>query len=144
MRLGCRLLGRRSRSRLRCLFFLEVDYRRGERPFFCQNGEAQRGHHEHDGDDDGKFAEKVRRSTASEHRLTGTAEGRADFRAFPRLEENGADHEKAGDDVNDDDQCVHESTYRSVLCSERDCSKGVRLETSPTDERAVDIRFAKK
>ena len=43
-------------------------------------------------------------SAASEHRLAGAAKGRTDFRAFARLQENGADHQEAGDDVNDDDE----------------------------------------
>ena len=51
--------------------------------------------------------QKVRRSTASEHRLAGAAKCRTDFRAFARLQENGADHQEAGEDVDDDDECVH-------------------------------------
>ena len=72
-----------------------------------KNSQAERGDHEDDSDHDREFAEKVRRSTASEHRLAGAAKCRTDFRAFARLQENGADHQEAGEDVNDDDECVH-------------------------------------
>ena len=89
------------------VLFLEVDDGRGEVPFLRKNGEAQRGHHEYDGDDHGEFAEKVRRSAASEHRLARAAERRADLGALSRLQENGPNHEEARNKVNDDDECVH-------------------------------------
>ena len=49
---------------------------------------------------------RKRRPTAAEHRLAGTAERSADFGAFARLQQNGTDHEEAGDEVNDDDECA--------------------------------------
>src|SRR5512134_973784 len=108
MRVGCWFVRRSDGARWGSVFFLEVDDGRGEGPLLRKDGEAQRCHHEDDGNHDGEFAKKVRRPTAAEHRLAGTAERRADFGAFARLQQNGTDHEEAGDEVNDDDECVHE------------------------------------
>ena len=110
MRIGCWFVGwsRGScRRRLGDVLFLKVDDGGGEGPLFRKNSQAEGGDHEDDGDHDREFAEKVRRSAASEHRLAGTAKCRTDFRAFARLQENGTDHKEACDDVNDDDKCVH-------------------------------------
>lgn len=109
MRFCCRLIGRSGWGRLRRLFLFEVDDGGRKRLFFGKDGEAERSDHEHDRDDDGEFAQKIRRAAAPENRLARPAEGRPDFGSLTGLQEDGANHEKAGDDVNDDHERMHET-----------------------------------
>ena len=50
------------------------------------------GQHEDRCDHDRKLTEKIRGAAATEYRLARSAEGRADFRSFSRLQENRPDH----------------------------------------------------
>lgn len=84
-------------------FLVQVDDRGGEIPVLRENGQGQGGKHEDECGDDGKFAQEICRPAATEHRLTGTAECRTDFCSFAGLQQNGADHEQADDDMNDDE-----------------------------------------
>lgn len=93
------LSGRGSRSR----FLVEIDDGGGKGAVLRQDCEAQRCEHEHESCHDRKLAEKVCRTSAAEDRLTRSAERGADFRALAGLKENGADHERAHDDMDDDE-----------------------------------------
>ena len=97
------LSGRGGRSR----FLIEIDDGGGKGTVLRQDRETQRCEHEHESCHDGELAEKVCRTSAAEDRLTRSAERGADFRALARLKENGADHERTYDDMDDDEQGIH-------------------------------------
>jgi len=103
------LSGRGSRSR----FLVEIDDGGGKGAVLRQDCEGQRCEHENESCHDRKLAEKVCRTSAAEDRLTRPAERGADFRALARLKENGADHERAHDDMDDDEQGIH--NYRGEI-----------------------------
>ena len=97
------LSGRGGRSR----FLIEIDDGGGKGAVLRQDGEGERCEHEDEGCHDRELAEKVGRTSAAEDRLTRSAERGADFRALAGLKENGADHERAHDDMDDDQQGIH-------------------------------------
>ena len=111
---GMRFLGRgrstvgrgRTRSR-RGRLLIEINDGRREGAVFCQDGQRQRGEHEHERRDHRKLAQKVRRSSASKNGLAGAAECRTNFRAFSGLQQDRSNHEQADDDVNNDEQGIH-------------------------------------
>ncbi len=98
------LRGRGGRSR----FLVEIDDCGGECAVLRQDCEAQRCEHEDEGCHDRELAEKVCRASTPEDRLTRSTERGADFRALAGLKKNSADHERAHDDMDDDEQGIHD------------------------------------
>lgn len=105
--------GGRAGSR-RGRLLIEINDSRGEGAIFCQDGQRQRGEHEHERGDHRKLAQKVRRSPASEDGLAGAAECRTNFRALSGLQQDRSNHEQADDDVNNDEQGIH-CVYEAVV-----------------------------
>lgn len=82
---------------------VEIDDGGGKGAVLRQDGQGQGCEHEHEGCHDRELAEKVGRTSTPEDRLTRSTERRADFRALAGLKQNGADHERAHDDMDDDE-----------------------------------------
>src|SRR5688572_16319485 len=92
---------------LRSVFLLKIDDGGRERLFLRKYRKSHRGQHEDRCDHDRELTEKIRGAAATEYRLARSAEGRADFRSFSRLEENRSDHKEACNDMNDNHQSMH-------------------------------------